>query len=83
MSKFDRFIERCREIAALYNGELAEIPGVILPEHLEETESGWHLYMIQLDCKVLTKSRRVVFDECQEYSLQYFKQVNRKLFICC
>lgn len=63
MGKIDGFIERRREIAALYNEKLAGVPGVILPEQLEETESGWHLYMIQLDSKVLTKSRREIFDE--------------------
>lgn len=63
MRKLDGFIERRREIAALYNEKLASVPGVILPEQLDETESGWHLYMIQLDSKVLTKSRRSIFDE--------------------
>ena len=49
--------------AALYNEKLASVRGIILPEQLEDTESGWHLYMIQLDSKVLTKSRREIFDE--------------------
>jgi len=53
----------------LYNKELATIPGIILPEQLEEVESGWHLYMIQLDSQVLKKSRREIFDEMRERNI--------------
>lgn len=63
MKKLDEFIDRRREIAALYDEKLVGIQGVILPEQLEEMESGWHLYMIQLNQKVLKKSRREIFDE--------------------
>lgn len=69
MRKLDRFIERRREITALYNEKLADVPGIILPEQLEDTESGWHLYMIQLDSKVLTKSRREIFDEMRALNI--------------
>lgn len=63
LSKVDGFIERRREIAALYNEKLADVPGVILPEQLAETESGWHLYMVQFDPEVIKKSRREIFDD--------------------
>ena len=69
MHKIDGFIERRREIAALYNEKLAMIPGIILPKQLEETESGWHLYMIQLDSQVLNKSRREIFVEMREQNI--------------
>ena len=45
------------------------IPGIILPKQLEETESGWHLYMIQLDSKVLKKSRKEIFDEMRALNI--------------
>lgn len=63
LTKLDRFLVRRREIAAMYHEALAEIPGIIVPEQLEDTESGWHLYMIQLDQSVLEKSRKVIFNE--------------------
>lgn len=63
LTKLNKFIERRREIAARYHEMLAEIPGIIVPEQLEETESGWHLYMIQLDQSVLNKSRKAIFNE--------------------
>ena len=49
MKKLDKFIERRREIAALYTEALKDIEGITVPEQLEATESGWHLYMIQLE----------------------------------
>jgi len=69
MVKIDGFIERRREIASLYNKKLAEALGVILPKQLNETESGWHLYMIRLNSEVLTKSRKVIFDEIRALNI--------------
>lgn len=69
LEKLDGFIERRREIAALYNEKLAQVAGVIIPKQLKETESGWHLYMIQLDENILKKSRRAVFDEMRAMNI--------------
>ncbi|WP_342508887.1 UDP-4-amino-4,6-dideoxy-N-acetyl-beta-L-altrosamine transaminase [Sporosarcina sp. FSL K6-2383] len=69
MHKIDGFIERRREIVALYNEKLAAIPGIILPKQLEETKSGWHLYMIQLDSQVFNKSRKEIFTEMREQNI--------------
>ncbi|AXH98460.1 UDP-4-amino-4,6-dideoxy-N-acetyl-beta-L-altrosamine transaminase [Sporosarcina sp. PTS2304] len=63
LSKVDSFIARRREIASLYNKKLVNVPGVVVPKQLEETESGWHLYMIQLDERITGKTRREIFDE--------------------
>ena len=43
--------------------------GVILPKQLESTESGWHLFMIQLDSQVLKKTRRAIFDEMRALNI--------------
>lgn len=69
MKKIDGFIERRREIAALYYEKLSNIRGIILPKQLEDTESGWHLFMIQLDRKTLKKTRREVFDEMRALNI--------------
>lgn len=63
MSKIDSFIKRRREIAALYDELLKGIPGVITPTQLDNTDSGWHLYSIQLDSDIVKKSRKRVFEE--------------------
>lgn len=69
MKKLDGFIERRREIASLYYEKLANLNGIILPKQLDETDSGWHLFMIQLDRKVLKKARREIFDEMRALNI--------------
>jgi len=94
MRKIDGFIERRREIAALYNEKLAKIPGIILPKQLQETESGLHLYMIQLDNQVLKRSRMEIFTDMHEqkigvhvhyipvYWQPYYRKLGYKKGIC-
>lgn len=62
LSKLDRFIQSRREIASLYNEKLSKIPGVILPKQRDDVESGWHLYMVQIDDRIVKKARREIFD---------------------
>lgn len=69
LRKIDGFIERRREIAALYTEKLAGSPGIILPKQLAGTESGWHLYMIQLDSRVIEKSRKQIFEEMRALNI--------------
>lgn len=58
MKKLDGFIERRKEIAMRYNRAFEDVRGIKTPAQLEDVESGWHLYMIQ----VLEKDRKEVFD---------------------
>lgn len=69
MRKIDGFIERRREIARLYTEKLGALPGIILPEQLADTESGWHLYMIQLDNQIIKKSRKQIFEEMRALNI--------------
>jgi perosamine synthetase len=62
MDKLDRFIERRREIANMYNEAFKTMDSVILPMQLEGTQSGWHLYMLQLKLDKLKRSRREIFE---------------------
>jgi perosamine synthetase len=62
MDKLDRFIERRREIAIMYNEAFKTMDSVILPMQLEGTQSGWHLYMLQLKLDKLKRSRREIFE---------------------
>lgn len=48
MLKLDAFLQRRREIASLYSKALKGVKGIQVPFQLEDVESGWHLYMIQL-----------------------------------
>ncbi|MEJ9151456.1 MULTISPECIES: UDP-4-amino-4,6-dideoxy-N-acetyl-beta-L-altrosamine transaminase [Bacillus] len=62
MDKLDRFIERRREIVNMYNEAFKTMDAVILPHQLEETKSGWHLYILQLKLDKLKRSRREIFE---------------------
>lgn len=63
MKKLDYFIEKRRELAAIYKERLENIPTVKAPYQLEDTNSGWHLYSVQLDTEKLGKSRKQVFED--------------------
>lgn len=58
LKKLDQFIAKRQEIAKFYNEELKNIKGIITPKQLEQTKSGWHLYMVQLE----GADRKNVFD---------------------
>lgn len=48
MKKLDRFIKRRRDLAQRYHNALESYTDIIRPYQLEGTNSGWHLYMIQV-----------------------------------
>ena len=59
MKKLQWFIGRRRELASRYDEALKDCPHLILPYQLPQTDSGYHLYIIQVtDC-----DRRQVFEE--------------------
>lgn len=62
LKKLDTFLEKRRAIAAYYNERLKDIPGIITPYQDPNTNSGWHLYMIQLDQSIIQKTRKEVFE---------------------
>ena len=62
MKKLDRFLARRKEIVARYNEAFADCDNIITPYQLSDTESGWHLYMVQ----VKNCDRRQVFEAMRE-----------------
>lgn len=63
--KLDTFITRRQEIAKSYTEKLSAIPGIVTPKQLDNTQSGWHLYMIQLE----TANRKEVFNAMREANI--------------
>lgn len=59
MKKLDRFLLRRRELAAHYNEAFSDCCNVVTPYQIPETDSGWHLYIIQ----VRNCDRKKVFEE--------------------
>lgn len=62
MKKLDRFLARRKEIVARYNEAFADCDNIITPYQLSDTESGWHLYIVQ----VKKCDRRHVFENMRE-----------------
>lgn len=61
MTKLEAFAARRREIADLYDRELAGLPLRPLARDPRGI-SGWHLYMIRLNLAEIRRTRREVFD---------------------
>ena len=62
LNKLDYFIERRRSIAARYDNEFSKISGVRTPYQSKDTNSSYHLYMLQLDLEKFKVGRREIFD---------------------
>lgn len=62
MKNLDRFLARRKEIVARYNEAFADCDNIITPYQLSDTESGWHLYIVQ----VKKCDRRQVFENMRE-----------------
>ncbi|GIN85269.1 spore coat protein [Heyndrickxia sporothermodurans] len=69
LKRLDFFIERRREIAEIYTNQLRNISAITCPTQLEDTDSGWHLYSIQLDLGKLRLSRRDVFNQLRKLNI--------------
>lgn len=65
MKKLDRFLARRKEIVAHYNEAFADCENIVTPYQLLETESGWHLYIVQ----VKNCDRRKVFETLREQGI--------------
>ncbi len=62
MKKLDSFLCRRRELVKQYNEAFAGCTDIITPYQLPQTNSGWHLYIIQ----VKNHNRRRVFEKLRE-----------------
>ena len=65
MKKLDRFLARRKEIVARYNEAFADCENIITPYQLPETESCWHLYIVQ----VKNCDRKKVFESLREQGI--------------
>lgn len=66
LKKIDSFIKRRREIVEMYNEAFLDSSKITVPKQLDGAESGWHLYMIQLD---ETINRKEVFVNMREQNI--------------
>jgi len=61
IKKLDHFLERRKEIAALYSDAFKTLDEVHIPVIRSDRESAWHLYVIQLELEKLRVDRDQVF----------------------
>ncbi len=59
MKKLDYFIGRRRELVKRYDEAFADCPDIMTPYQMPESNSGWHLYIIQ----VKNQNRKNVFEK--------------------
>jgi UDP-4-amino-4,6-dideoxy-N-acetyl-beta-L-altrosamine transaminase len=67
LEKSDQFLRRRREIADKYNVAFKELSGVRIPCQNSEVKSSWHIYVLQLDLRSV--SRKEVFEKLQSKNL--------------
>lgn len=65
MNKMDRFLARRKEIVKRYNEAFVGCKNIVTPYQLPDTESGWHLYIIQ----VKNCDRREVFEKLRSLGI--------------
>jgi UDP-4-amino-4,6-dideoxy-N-acetyl-beta-L-altrosamine transaminase len=64
-ARLEQFLTKRRQIAAVYDEALAELP-LIRPWQDPNASSSWHLYVIQLALDRIKKSHCEVFEELRE-----------------
>ena len=62
MKKLDRFLAKRKEIVLRYNEAFADCENIVTPYQLPETESGWHLYIVQ----VKNSDRKQIFEALRD-----------------
>ncbi|MBY0220424.1 UDP-4-amino-4,6-dideoxy-N-acetyl-beta-L-altrosamine transaminase [Paenibacillus illinoisensis] len=69
MDKLDNFIQRRREIVEIYNRDLADIPGLVLPYQHPKANSSWHLYIVRFLPEYFSYSRREIFETLRNWNI--------------
>jgi dTDP-4-amino-4,6-dideoxygalactose transaminase len=94
LKKLDKFIRKRRNIAKIYNENLKNTPGLKLPKEADFSNSGWHLYIVQIDFKKLKLDKKEFFEKLHElnvgiwlhyipvYLHPYYKELGYKKGIC-
>lgn len=94
LKKLDYFLERRRYYVKMYNEAFKDFEGIVIPYQINNVNSAWHLYIIQLELEKLTISRRQVVDELIKrnigvnvhyipvYYHPYYKEIGYKKGLC-
>jgi dTDP-4-amino-4,6-dideoxygalactose transaminase len=69
LNRLGSFIIKRKEIAEIYNAHFKAINEIKCPMQLDNTESGWHLYTIQLVLDQLRKGRKEIFNQLRSLNI--------------
>lgn len=70
LAKLNRFIDRRRAIANMYDVLLKDLAPVILPPHRVNSEDpAWHLYAVRIDFEKLCMDRTKLMNILREYNI--------------
>ncbi len=70
MNRLEQFYKRRKEIVRRYNEAFKDLPGIILQKNIPESDTCSHLYVIRLDLKKLSCTRREFFDAMSAENIQ-------------
>jgi len=65
LTRLPEFVDRRREIADIYHQRFSQNPYVKIPFQLNDRESSWHLYILQLELEKLVASRKEIYEALQ------------------
>ncbi|GAH18870.1 unnamed protein product, partial [marine sediment metagenome] len=94
LNKLEYFTHIRKAIAKKYNESFEEIDEIITPFQLANTESSWHLYVVQLNLDKLNITRKEIFNELHHnnigvqihyipvYYYPYYQQLGYKKGLC-
>ena len=94
LKKLDGFKARRKEIVNRYNEAFAGVPGIIVQQEIEKSDTCRHLYVIRLDLEKLSCTRKEFFDamsaenvQCQvhyipTYYFPYYRKLGYKKGLC-
>lgn len=69
LNKLDRFVNKRREIAEIYNKEFKELQEINIPKQESFSNSGWHIYVITLNLDKLSVGRKEIFEALQKENI--------------
>ena len=69
LNQLDEFIDRRREIINIYNESFKGIPGLIIPKEAENVRSSFHLYILQIEARIVKKTKRQIFHFLREQGI--------------
>ncbi len=70
MNRLDEFVARRKEIVARYNEAFKDLDGLIVQKEIPESDTSRHLYVIRLDLKKLTCTRKQFFNAMSAENVQ-------------